>query len=598
MLKFRKLIGPLAAVAVMMVPMAPSASAAPQPAVSSAQKIHPFLQVGVQDQPLRIARVIVQKQRKDARARDLVSKLLGSTVVEEFNVVPAFVLDIPQGLIPLLAASPDVRYISPDGAVEVIPQLPLLAPKNQQKPKPPAKVDEHRTTVSADKLVTTYPFDAGAPSAWSGAANWDRNSLTGANTTVAVIDSGVDATHPDLSGRVVAVNVNRNSTNTGDGYGHGTHVAGVIAGNSPADDYLGIAPNTTVVSVKVTDDSGAAFESDLLRGMDWVYANKDAYRIRVANLSVTTSVPESYATSPIDAAVESLFAKNVTIVAAAGNLGDAQDAVWYAPGNDPLAITVGCLDDNGTVSPNDDSLCDISSRGVTEDGFAKPDVVAPGRKLVSSLSSGVNGRDPVLAQEFADRVTTDGRHIRLSGTSMSAPVVAGAIALLLERQPGLTPDQLRQILVGTAKAYPGQADKAGNVNIPAAIAASQHPPARSQYGPLPVNGARPPAGQRTLVWDGGQWGNAFWSSAHWDSAHWDSAHWDSAYWDSAHWDSAYWDSAHWDSRALGLGALGLGALGLSAHWDSAHWDSAHWDSAHWDSAHWDSAHWDASRSYD
>ena len=237
MFKVRAVAAPLIALALFGSTVAPAAVvAAPAPSVtmSPTQKVHPFLQYGAQTDPLRVTRVIVQKARKDARASSLVSTLLGSTIVEEFSVVPAFVLDVPQGLIPLLAANSNVRYVSPDGPVEVIPQLPLVAPKGDVKrPKAPRPVDEHHTSVSASNLVTTFPFEAGAPDAWSGAANWDRTSLTGANTTVAVIDSGIDANHPDLKGRVVAVNVNRNASGAGDGYGHGTHVAGVIGGNQP-----------------------------------------------------------------------------------------------------------------------------------------------------------------------------------------------------------------------------------------------------------------------------------------------------------------------------------------------------------------------------
>jgi serine protease AprX len=586
MIRFRAIGAHLLALTLFAVSLAPSAASA-APLQNGDGKLYPVLKWVADDEPLRVSRVIVQKARKDAHASDIVAGLAGARVVEEFAVIPAFVAEVPHGLLLTLASRPAVRYVSPDGPVEVVPQLPSGKASDASRPKAPPKIDEHHTTVSANSLVTTYPLTVGAPAAWTGAASHDGRHLTGAgDSAVAVIDSGIDANHPDLAGRVVAVNVNRKATSPGDGYGHGTHVAGIIGGNSAADDYLGIAPNTTLVSVKVTDDNGAAFESDLLRGLDWVNANRDAYHIRVANLSATTSLPQSYMTSPIDAAVEFLYHQNVTVVASAGNLGSAQDAVWYAPANDPLAITVGCLDDNLTAGPADDSLCAISSRGVTQDGFAKPDVVAPGRKIVSALASGLNGRDALVAQQFPERVTADGRHIRLSGTSMAAPVVTGAIALLLERQSGLTPDQVRQILVGTANRYPGQVDAAGLLDIPGAVVSAEHPPAHTDSGPLPVGGARRPQGARTLLWDGSHWATMYagfdsakWDTAHWDTAHWDTAHWDTAHWDAAHWDAAHWDAAHWDA----------------AHWDAAHWDAAHWDAAHWDAAHWDAAHWDGSR---
>jgi serine protease AprX len=290
-----------------------------------------------------------------------------------------------------------------------------------------------------------------------------------------------------------------------------------------------------------------------------VAANKDAYHIRVVNVSASVTIPESYATSPVDAAVEHLWQQNVTVVTSAGNLGSAQDAVWYAPGNDPRVLTVGCLDDNQTVNPSDDSLCPISSRGVTEDGFAKPDLVAPGRKIVSTLSGGVDGHASSLATEFPERLSADGRHISLSGTSMSAPIAAGAIALLLEHRGGLTPDQLKYILTSTARTYPGQPDHAGALDISAALAAADRAPSPDHLpAPLPVGGVAPANGASTILWDGARWSSTYWTGARWSTAYWDGARWTATYWDGARWTSAYWDGARWSSSG----------------WDGARWSSS------------------------
>jgi serine protease AprX len=269
---------------------------------------------------------------------------------------------------------------------------------------------------------------------------------------------------------------------------------------------------------------------------------------------------------PIDAAVEHLFHDGVAVVASAGNFGTAQDVVWYAPGNDPLAITVGCLDDNQTVSPSDDSICSISSRGATEDGFAKPELVAPGRKIVSALSSGANGKPAILAGDLPDRITSDGRHIRLSGTSMSAPVVSGALALILERHSQLTPAQLKQIVVGSTVAYPGEPDRAGELNIMAALAASDHPPANTFQMPVPVGGTPAPVGTG-VVWDGSRWTAAYWDGSRWTSAYWDGSRWTgSMEWDGSRWTSAYWDGSRW----------------TSTYWDGSRWTGAGWDSGSYD----------------
>jgi serine protease AprX len=304
--------------------------------------------------------------------------------------------------------------------------------------------------------------------------------------------------------------------------------------------------------------------------------NRATYNIRAVNLSLSAAVPQSYATSPIDAAVENLWRQGVTVVTSAGNLGSTEDAAWYAPGNDPLVITVGCLDDNQTVASGDDSLCEVSSRGATEDGFAKPDLLAPGRKVISTLAAGINGRPVALARTYPERITVDGRHIRLSGTSMSAPMVTGSVALLLARQPGLTPDQIKVLLVSTATRYTGQADRAGALNIPAALAANT-PPATTQT-PVPIAGSAPPAGKATVIWDGTRWADMYWTNGHWDADYWDNGHWDSDYWDNGHWDNGHWDAAYWDN----------------GHWDNGHWDNGRWDNGHWDNGHWDNGHWDSS----
>jgi serine protease AprX len=141
-------------------------------------------------------------------------------------------------------------------------------------------------------------------------------------------------------------------------------------------------------------------------------------------------------------------------------------------------------------------------------------------------------------------------------------MVSGAIALLLQNHPNLTPDQIKKLLVNSASAYPGQTDRAGTLNIDAALDAAAHPPAAGFVFPQPVGGTTPPSGSNAVVWDGARWGNTFWDGARWGAAHWDGARWGSDYWDAAHWDAAHWDAAHWDA----------------AHWDGSAWSAAHWDS--------------------
>jgi serine protease AprX len=530
--------------------------------LDSTQKIHPLLQYGMQVNPLTLVRVIVQKTSTSVASSTIALVAPGTLVSEDFQYVPAFVATLPQGSLPALAANPNVRYISPDANVQVIPSLPQLPTKAAPKPPAPKPVAPPKSGFDPSKLLTAFPFVSGATRAWTGAATPDGHLDSGQTISVAVVDSGIDTSLPDVGGQVLAVNVNKSASSPADGFGHGTHVAAIINSHDPNGQYYGLAPSTTIISVKIADDKGQAYESDLLRGLDWVRANRDAYHIRAVNLSVSSGVAESYAVSPVDALVERLWKDNVAVVAAAGNLGNAQDAVWYAPGNDPYAITVGCLDDNQSAATSDDSLCPISSRGITEDGFAKPDLVASGRKVVSALSTGINGQGSVLAGEFPDRIIADGGHIRLSGTSMSAPMVTGAIALLLQRHSGLQPNQLRQLLISTATSYPGQPDQAGALNIPAALVASDHPASGDQYRPLPASGVAPASGSTTLLWDGSRWASTFFDGSRWASTYWDGSRWGSSEFDGSRWVSAYWDGSRW----------------ASSYFDGSRWAGAPWDS--------------------
>ncbi len=230
-------------------------------------------------------------------------------------------------------------------------------------------------------------------------------------------------------------------------------MAGIIAGNgnnrassdSLRGDYIGVAPDANLISIKASDDEGEATVLDAIYGLQFAVDHKADYNIRVVNLSLESSVAESYKTDPLDAAVESAWFSGIVVVAAAGNRGSDSDAVRYAPGNDPFVISVGAVDDRGTKTPGDDMLADWSSRGRTQDGFSKPEIVAPGAHIVSTLAP-----DSSFAS-LCPSCVVGGRYIRAGGTSMSAPMVAGVVANMLEEHPGLTPNQVKGILMDTAR---------------------------------------------------------------------------------------------------------------------------------------------------
>ncbi|MBI3974750.1 MAG: S8 family peptidase, partial [Chloroflexi bacterium] len=437
-------------------------------------RVHPYLQYGAHSEPGRRVRVIVQKVSRGASSQ-AIAQAAGAPVLEEFPFVKSLVLEVPLQAMDALGRNPNVHYVSYD-----------------------APVQPH--AISEAALKTTYTRTVRASSVWNSATL----PATGRGVTVAVIDTGVNTDHPDLAGNyLLSVVVNPTTNGVLDDYGHGTHLIGMITGRDLLGRYLGVAPQARVVSVKIADKKGMARCADLLRGLQWVYNQRATYGIRVVNLSLSSATAESYTTSPVAAAVEQLWLNGVAVVAAAGNRGTAADACWYPPGNDPFVITVGALDDNLTATLADNTLCAFSGRGPTQDGYAKPDVVAPGRRIVSTLASPT----ATLALESPDRIV-DGNYLRLSGTSMAAPVVAGTIALLLERYPGLTPDQLKWLLMTTGARYTGQPDKANLIDAVAAMKQAGGRLGTANRGVVPNSGIDPTTG--TVLW-----GQAYWDQAYW-----------------------------------------------------------------------------------
>jgi serine protease AprX len=278
--------------------------------------------------------------------------------------------------------------------------------------------------------------------------------LTGRGIGVAVIDTGIDGDLPDFrdasgKSRVIATAVtNPNADTVMDTYGHGTHVAGIIAGNSNnrsrndplRGKFAGVAPDANLVSVKVSDDSGNATVLDVIYGLQFVVDHQNTYNIRVVNMSLDATTPQSYKLDPLDAAVESAWFHGLVVVVAAGNRGTDPDAVQYAPANDPYVVTVGAVDGNGTITPRDDEIASWSSRGTTQDGFDKPDVNAPGAHIVSVLAP-----NSTFASQCPSCII-DGQYITAGGTSMAAPMVSGLVADMLQLHGNWSPAQVKGAL--------------------------------------------------------------------------------------------------------------------------------------------------------
>ena len=258
-----------------------------------------------------------------------------------------------------------------------------------------------------------------------------------------------------------------------DAYGHGTHVAGVIAGRGAVDSSQppGVAKAASIHSVRVLDDQGRGTVSDVIAGLDWVLANASGKGLRVVNLSLGKALEESAATDPLVQAVEAVWDAGIVVVCSAGNYGRDGHFTITSPGNSPKVLTVGSVTDAGTEDTSDDYVSTFSSRGPTLiDHFLKPDLVAPGNRLVS-----VNAKNSKLKKGLPERQRGNGEYLELSGTSMAAAMVSGAATLLLSAEPGLGPATVKARLMKSARKVPG-ADPtewgAGVLDVTAALAAT------------------------------------------------------------------------------------------------------------------------------
>jgi len=407
------------------------------------------------------------------------------------------VLEATGGQLDALSQDPDVAHIAGDAKV-------------------------YRTMA-----VTTQ--STGADQVWNGLEG--LRGFTGRGIGVAVIDSGI-APHSQLRNHVV-VAMDFTESNTGrDEYGHGTHVAGII-GEGDRDGYSGMAPGAWLVSLKVLAADGSGNTSDVIEAIDWAIKFRRLFNIRVINLSLGHPVFESYLDDPLCQAAQRAVDAGIVVVAAAGNMGRTDDGRpvvggIIAPGNTPSVLTVGAVNTRGTAQRSDDIMATYSSRGPTAiDGVLKPELVAPGNRIVAAAAEG-----SYLATTYPDRVVrakSQSAYIELSGTSMAAAVVSGAAALVLEARPTLTPAQVKATLQLTSSRVAGAGlieAGAGSLNVAAAVTLIQDRQpkklARIQianepidalglaYGSLAPN-LSDPVTANILVWGGSQssvWGTA------------------------------------------------------------------------------------------
>ncbi len=470
--------------------------------------------------------------------------------------------------------------------------------------------------------LVTVTTAIGARSVWKDNDAAGR-AITGQGVTVALLDTGVDTGVPGLNGTgkvVSGPDLSFDANNSGlagdDNFGHGTHLAGIIAARDAVTtdkdgepkptptQQLGVAPDAKLLAVKVGTVDGSTDVSQVIAGLDWIvqHRNDNGMQVRVVNLSYGTDSGQSYQTDPLAAAVENAWRHGIVVVVSGGNDGPSA-ARLTDPAIDPYVIAVGASDPGGSVNGwKNPKVASFSSRGSVS---RHVDLVAPGTSIASLRDPGsfVDANNPqgMIAGDTTKRL------FRGSGSSQAAAVVTGTVALLLQAAPGLTPDQVKAALVSSATPILGASPLdagAGELNADGAVVAAWSIAAQAKLGLAgwttqsftPANGlgsldaARgtshliDPDSQLMLQgevdvqgqpWVPSAWRQASVAGTSWTGGLWNGARWTGDGWSSARWTNSAWSGARWSG----------------ARWSDLAWDSARWSGARWTGARWTGYGW-------
>jgi serine protease AprX len=505
-------------------------------------------------------RLIVHEATPSSRVAEDLVDALGGTVTRQLPLIDGFAATLREDRVPALVDDTAVTEVTVDGRIQMAGAATDLW-------------DDIEPNLAWRKTIRLGAVPEG---------------IDGSGVTVALIDTGV-AQVADLGNRVVARVDFTPGGNGEDEYGHGTHLAGVIAGDGAASlgKWRGVAPGAKLVSLKVAGPDGSTDVSVVIAALHWVVSHRAQYGIKVLNLAFGTDSLQSYAVDPLNAAVERAWAAGVTVVVSAGNRGPG---TINKPGDDPYVITAGAVDVDRTADRKDDVVASFSSYARTVDGFVKPDVVAPGTTIVSARDAG-----STIDALHPDAVL-DGNYFKGTGTSQAGAVVSGVAALLYQVNPLLKPNQVKSILMGTtfrASQYrtggsSGLIDAAGAIQGVGAGEWTNSGLTRGtglgslegSRGRLHVHSDLDGDGQLDLVegerdvlgapWDSTSWSSTSWSSTSWSSLISENPGWSSTSWSSTSWSGMFWSSTSWSSNS----------------WSSTSWSSTSWSSTSWSSATW------------
>ena len=417
-----------------------------------------------------------------------------------------------------------------------------------------------------------YPAVVGADRLWSA-------GYTGGGIGVAVIDTGINATG-DLAGKVIQGPDLSGENDHIDHFGHGTFIGGLIAGSGAASSgaIRGVAPDVNLIAVKIAGRDGSADITHVLAALQWVVSFKDTYNIRVVNLSLGTDSAQDYRTDPFNAAVERAWRAGIVVIVSAGNNGPGASTI-NKPADDPYVITVGAIRDNSSTNIANHTVASFSGTGPTRsNGLAKPDIAAPGGSVISTRAPGSS-----VDQAFPSaRIGTS--YFKGSGTSFAAAITSGSAALVLNRTPSLTPDQVKARIVNTATVGPvTDPSKVGAGWLNAYAATMSNSTASANQGLTPSTGlgslqlsrgslkvyvqtglVTDLLGQLVPVFTGitgaltaqnqpfdqnlyftGPWTTSSWYTSSWYTSSWYTSSWYTSSWYTSSWYTSSWYTSSW-----------------------------------------------------
>ena len=527
--------------------------------------------------------IVIRERSPESPLAERLVRSVGGKVTRKLPIVDGFAARVPESGLLRLGRSPLVAALWRDGRLRMTDD------------------DDDESDDDDDDDGRALDGELPPNTAWRSAVRLTSvpSRYDGDDVAVAVIDTGVTPA-VDLR-NAIAKRIEFTPGHDGiDRFGHGTHMAGIIAGDGSASwgKWRGVARGADLISVKVAGPDGATDVSVVLTALQWVVANKDRFGIRVLNLAFGTDATSSYLTDPLDYAVERAWRAGILVVAAAGNRGPEAGTI-SKPGDDPFVLTVGAADVRGTTDRRDDVVAPFSSRGPTADGVSKPDVVAPGTSIVSVRAPGS------LADLDRPGARVGTAYFKGTGTSQAAAIVSGIAALLFEADPSLTPDEAKAAIVGSSSGLNGQpgagrglvdayrqsrassrASTAGaNVNAsytPAAGGGAIESSRGSYHVYSDPDGDGLPqlmAGEIDVL--GNAWGAETWSAATWSAEDWLATPWHPLVGAFERLQAALWAGPTWSGMVVDADA-----------WSARHWSNSGWVARHWSARHWSTYAWD------